>query len=143
MCRNIKPLFNFDPPTTQEEIREASLQFIRKLSGFSKPSKVNEASFSRAVEEVALAARSLLDSLVTAAAPRNREVEALRARAKAVERFGPSRNGLVPGSSRSRGASLARHRAAELGDSEGRGLLRGREFLEPSKKATSPKVQDR
>ena len=88
MCRNIKTLFNFDPPATEEEIRAASLQFVRKLSGFTEPSKVNEAAFNRAVEQVAVAARNLLDSLVTSAEPRNREVEAERARARAVERFG-------------------------------------------------------
>ena len=88
MCRNIKTLFNFDPPATDEEIHAASLQFVRKLSGFTEPSKVNEAAFNRAVEQVAVAARNLLDSLVTSAEPRNREVEAERARARAVERFG-------------------------------------------------------
>ena len=88
MCRNIKTLFNFDPPATDEEIREASLQFVRKLSGFNKPSKANEAVFNRAVEEVAAAAQNLLNSLVTSAGPRDREVEAERARARAAERFG-------------------------------------------------------
>jgi len=88
MCRNIKTLFNFDPPATDEEIREASLQFVRKLSGFNKPSKANEAAFNHAVEEVAAAARNLLNSLVTSAGPRDREVEAERARARAAERFG-------------------------------------------------------
>jgi len=88
MCRNIKTLFNFDPPATDEEIREASLQFVRKLSGFNKPSKANEAAFNRAVEEVAAAARNLLNSLVTSAEPRDREVEAERARARAAQRFG-------------------------------------------------------
>jgi len=88
MCRNIKTLFNFDPPATDEEIHAASLQFVRKLSGFAEPSKVNEVAFNRAVEQVAVAARNLLDSLVTSAEPRNREVEAERARARAVERFG-------------------------------------------------------
>jgi len=88
MCRNIKTLFNFDPPATDEEIREASLQFVRKLSGFNKPSKANEAVFNCAVEEVAAAARNLLNSLVTNAEPRDREVEAERARARAAERFG-------------------------------------------------------
>jgi len=101
MCRNIKPLFNFDPPATQEEVRGASLQFVRKLSGFTKPSKANEATFNYAIEEVASAARNLLNSLVTTAGPRNREVETLRARAKAVERFGPSRNSTETESSRS------------------------------------------
>ena len=90
MCRNIKILFNFDPPATNDEIRASSLQFVRKLSGFNKPSKANEAAFNRAVEEVAAAARKLLDSLVTNAQPRDREVEAQRARAKTAERFGTS-----------------------------------------------------
>ena len=90
MCRNIKILFNFDPPATNGEIRASSLQFVRKLSGFNKPSKANETAFNRAVEEVAAAARTLLDSLVTNAQPRDREVEAERARAKAAERFGSS-----------------------------------------------------
>jgi len=88
MCRNIKTLFNFDPPATDEEIRGASLQFVRKVSGFNKPSRTNEAAFNRAVEEVAAVARNLLDSLVTSAEPRDREVEAMRARARAAERFG-------------------------------------------------------
>ena len=88
MCRNIKTLFNFDPPATDEEIHDASLQFVRKLSGFSKPSKANEDAFERAVEEVALAARTLVDSLVTKSPPRNREVEAAKARARAAKRFG-------------------------------------------------------
>jgi len=88
MCRNIKTLFNFEPPATDEEIQGASLQFVRKLSGFNKPSKANEAAFNRAVGEVAAVARSLLDSLVTNAAPRDRAVEAARARSKAAARFG-------------------------------------------------------
>lgn len=88
MCRNIKTLFNFDPPATDAEIREASLQFVRKLSGFQKPSKSNETAFHHAVDAIATAARELLDSLVTNAPPRNREVEAARARARAAERFG-------------------------------------------------------
>ena len=88
MCRNIKTLFNFEPPATNEEVQGASLQFVRKLSGFTKPSKANEAAFNRAVEEVAAVARSLLDSLVTNAAPRDRAVEAARARSKAEARFG-------------------------------------------------------
>jgi hypothetical protein len=88
MCRNIKTLFNFDPPATDEEIREASLQFVRKLSGFNKPSRANEAAFNQAVEEVTAAARNLLNSLVTSAEPHDREVEAERARARAAERFG-------------------------------------------------------
>lgn len=91
MCRNIKALFNFDPPATDEEIRGAALQFIRKLSGFQHPSKANEVAFNRAVEEVAVVARNLLAALVTSAEPRNREVEAMRARARAAERFGTAR----------------------------------------------------
>ncbi len=90
MCRNIKTLFNFDPPATDEEIRGASLQFVRKLSGFNKPSRANEAAFNHAVEEAAAVARNLLNSLVTSAEPRDREVEAARARARAAERFGTS-----------------------------------------------------
>lgn len=89
MCRNIRPLFNFDPPATPEEIRDASLQFVRKISGFSKPSKVNEASFTLAVDEVANASVRLLRSLDTSSPPRNREVEAAKAKARAAERFGP------------------------------------------------------
>jgi hypothetical protein len=88
MCRNIKTLFNFEPPATDEEIQAASLQFVRKLSGFNKPSKGNEAAFERAVEDVARVARRLIDSLETTAAPRNREVEAARARARSIQRFG-------------------------------------------------------
>ena len=88
MCRNIRTLFNFDPPATDEEIRAASLQFVRKLSGFNKPSKANEDAFNHAVEEVAAAARNMLDSLVTNADPRNREVDRERARARAEKRFG-------------------------------------------------------
>jgi hypothetical protein len=88
MCQNIKTLFNFDPPATDNEILEASLQFVRKLSGFNKPSKANEAAFNRAVEEVAVVARNLMDSLVTSAGPHNREVEIERARARASKRFG-------------------------------------------------------
>ena len=91
MCRNIKTLFNFEPPATEEEIEAASLQFVRKLSGFTKPSKVNEAAFEKAVAEVADVARTLLDSLVTTGEPRDREVEAARARARAAERFGHAR----------------------------------------------------
>lgn len=88
MCRNIKILFNFDPPATEEEIRAASLQFVRKLSGFNKPSAANEPAFNLAVDEVAAVARKLLDSLVTNAEPRNREIEAERARARSAQRFG-------------------------------------------------------
>jgi hypothetical protein len=89
MCRNIKTLFNFDPPATDEEIRAASLQFVRKLSGFTSPSKANEAAFDRAIEETSAVARRLIDSLSTAAAPRNREEVAAAAKARSVERFGP------------------------------------------------------
>ena len=90
MCRNIKLLFNFDPPVTDDEIRAASLQFVRKLSGYNKPSQANEEAFNRAVEQVAAAAHKLLDSLQTSAEPRDRDVEAARARARAAERFGTS-----------------------------------------------------
>ncbi len=88
MCRNIKTLFNFEPPATELEIRDASLQFVRKLSGFTVPSKANEAAFDRAVAEVAAAARGLIGSLVTNAEPRDRAVEAERARARSRARFG-------------------------------------------------------
>ena len=88
MCRNIKTLFNFEPPATELEIRDASLQFVRKLSGFNVPSKANEAAFERAVEDVAAAARALIQSLVTTAEPRDREIEAARARARSAARFG-------------------------------------------------------
>jgi hypothetical protein len=88
MCRNIKTLFNFDPPATDEEIRAASVQFVRKLSGFTKPSQANQAAFDQAVEDVAVIARRLIDSLVTSAAPREREEWAARARARAAERYG-------------------------------------------------------
>ncbi len=91
MCRNIKTLFNFDPPATDEEIRAASLQFVRKVSGFQKPSRANEGAFERAVDEVSSAARALIDSLVTKAPARDREVEAAKARARAAKRFGPAR----------------------------------------------------
>ncbi len=87
MCRNIKTLHNFKPPATKEEIHASSLQFVRKLSGFTKPSKTNEAAFNRAVEQVTKAAEELLDSLVTNAPPRDREVEAAKARARSAERF--------------------------------------------------------
>ena len=87
MCRNIKTLFNFDPPATEEEVRDASLQFVRKLSGFTKPSKVNEPAFDRAIDEVADVARRLIDSLTTTAAPKNREEVAAEKRARAAERF--------------------------------------------------------
>lgn len=88
MCRNIKTLFNFDPPATDEEVRAASLQYVRKLSGFNAPSKANEAAFNRAIEEVYASARRLIDSLETHAPPRDREIEAEKARARAAERFG-------------------------------------------------------
>jgi hypothetical protein len=88
MCRNIKTLFNFDPPATDDEIRDASLQFVRKLSGFTKPSKANEAAFDRAVADIAAVADTLISSLVTTAEPRDREIEADRARRKAALRFG-------------------------------------------------------
>jgi hypothetical protein len=88
MCRNIKTLFNFEPPATDEEIRAASLQFVRKLSGFNAPSRANEAVFDEAIEKVFAAARKLVHSLETQAAPRDREVEAQKAKARAAERFG-------------------------------------------------------
>ena len=87
MCRNIKTLFNFEPPVTDEEIRAASLQFVRKLSGFNKPSKANEAAFLAAVDEVAAVSKKLLNSLETTAPPKNREAEAIKARARSVQRF--------------------------------------------------------
>ena len=87
MCRNIRTLFNFDPPATDEEIRAASVQFVRKLSGFTKPSQANEAVFDQAIDDVAAVARRLIDSLVTSAAPRDREEWAARAKARAAERF--------------------------------------------------------
>lgn len=87
MCRNIKTLHNFKPPATDEEIRASSLQFVRKLSGFAKPSKANEEVFNRAVEQVSQAARELLEALVTTAPPRDRETEAAKARARTAERF--------------------------------------------------------
>jgi hypothetical protein len=87
MCRNIKTLFNFEPPATDEEIRSAALQFVRKVSGFNKPSKANEAAFLAAVDQVASASRTLLTSLETNALPRNREEEAVKARARAARRF--------------------------------------------------------
>lgn len=87
MCRNIKPLFNFDPPVTDEEMRASALQFVRKVSGYNKPSKANEAAFNRAVEQVTEATRELLRSLVTEAPPRDREVEAAKAKARAARRY--------------------------------------------------------
>jgi len=90
MCRNIKTLHNFKPPASDDEIRASSLQFVRKLSGFTRPSRANEAAFTHAVDQVARAARELLDSLVTSAPPRDREVEAAKARTRAKARYGPS-----------------------------------------------------
>ena len=89
MCRNIRTLFNFEPPATEVEIRDASLQFVRKLSGFNRPSKANEVAFERAVDEVAAAAKRLVESLVTTAEPRQREVEAAKAKARSAMRFRP------------------------------------------------------
>ena len=89
MCRNIKTLFNFEPPATELEIRDASLQFVRKLSGFAVPSKANEAAFNKAVEDVAASARELIASMTTSAEPKDREVEAQRARERSLRRFGP------------------------------------------------------
>jgi len=88
MCRNIRTLFNFSPSTSDEEVRAASLQFIRKISGFNKPSRPNQAAFDRAVDDVARAARTLLDALITIAPPKDRSVEAAKARARAAQRFG-------------------------------------------------------
>ena len=88
MCRNIKTLFNFEPPATDAEIRDAALQFVRKLSGFNAPSKINQAAFERAVAEISATAGNLIASLVTTASPRDREIEAARARARSAERFG-------------------------------------------------------
>lgn len=87
MCRNIRPLFNFDPPVTEDEIRAASLQFVRKISGFHKPSKANEEPFDAAIEEIAGAAKRLLETLETSGAPKNREEEAAKARARAAGRY--------------------------------------------------------
>jgi hypothetical protein len=103
MCRNIKTLFNFDPPATEAEIQAASLQFVRKLSGFNQPSKANEAAFNIAIKEVTVIARNLLESLVTNAELRNREVEIERARSRTAKRFGTSKpfnveNNAIPGS---------------------------------------------
>jgi hypothetical protein len=90
MCRNIKPLFNFEPPATEDEIRAASLQFVRKISGFTKPSKANEETFNHAVDDIAKVAEVLMKSLVTQAPPRDRDVIAQRARERAAKRFGTS-----------------------------------------------------
>ena len=87
MCRNIHTLFNFEPHATDDEVRDAALQYVRKISGFTKPSQANEGTFARAVDEVAAATRRLVDGLVTSAAPKDREVEAERARARATKRF--------------------------------------------------------
>ena len=92
MCRNIKTLHNFAPPATAAEVRASSLQFVRKLSGFTKPSKANEAAFNQAIEEVAAAAHKLLDSLVTTATPRDRQIEAAKARERSANRFGAQSN---------------------------------------------------
>jgi hypothetical protein len=106
VCRNIRTLYNFDPPASDGEIRSAAVQFVRKISGFAAPSRANEPAFTRAVDDVAAAARSLLDSLVTTATPRSREVEAQRARARALKRFGsaPSVTGASPAAARRGGA---------------------------------------
>lgn len=88
MCRNIKPLFNFDPPATEEEISAASLQFVRKLSGFREPSQANAEAFNAGVQDIAAAAKKLLSSLTTNAEPHNREIEAAKARARSAQRFG-------------------------------------------------------
>jgi hypothetical protein len=87
MCRNIHTLFNYEPPATEHEVRDAALQYVRKIGGFTKPSRANEQAFARAVDEVATATQRLIDSLVTSAAPRDREVDAERARARAAKRF--------------------------------------------------------
>ena len=91
MCRNIRPLFNFSPPTTDDEVRAASIQFVRKVSGFTKPSKANEAAFERGIEEVAAATRRMLEALVTTSPARDREVEAEKARTRSAQRFGDRR----------------------------------------------------
>ncbi|HZZ38157.1 MAG TPA: DUF2277 domain-containing protein [Acidobacteriaceae bacterium] len=88
MCRNIKPLFNFDPPVTDDEIRAASLQYVRKISGFTKPSQANEAAFQQAIDEIAASSARLIDSLATSAPPKSREEEAAKARLRAAARFG-------------------------------------------------------
>jgi hypothetical protein len=95
MCRNIKTLHNFNPPATEKEIRASALQFVRKLSGFTNPSKANEHAFGRAVDQVTQVAQELLNSLVTNAPPRNREVEALKARARSAKRFASSATGIT------------------------------------------------
>jgi hypothetical protein len=93
MCRSIRTLHNFDPPATSDEIHASALQFVRKISGVTRPSRQNQAAFDRAVEEVAAATRTLLDSLVTSAPPRNRETVAAQAKARAAKRFGSARSG--------------------------------------------------
>jgi len=92
MCRNIRPLFNFSPVATDEEVRNASLQFVRKVSGFGKPSQANQAAFDRAVEDVARAVRTLVDDLTTTAPPKNREVEAAKAKLRSAQRYGDARD---------------------------------------------------
>jgi hypothetical protein len=87
MCRNIRPLFNFDPPATDDEIRAAALQYVRKISGFTRPSQANEAAFNAAIEEIASASQRLLEALETNASPKNREVEAAKARARSAQRY--------------------------------------------------------
>ncbi len=87
MCRNIRPLFNFDPPATDEEVRNAAIQFVRKISGFTRPSQANEAAFDRAVDEISASARRLVDALKTSAPARDRDIEAAKARARAAERY--------------------------------------------------------
>jgi hypothetical protein len=99
MCRNIKTLHNFNPPATDEEIRASSLQFVRKLSGFTRPAKANEDAFNRAVDQVTQAAHELLNSLVTNAPPRDREVEAIKARARSAKRFGQHNHAVIAGHS--------------------------------------------
>jgi hypothetical protein len=90
MCRNIKTLYNFDPPATEEEIHAASLQYVRKITGFNKPSKVNEEAFNRAINEITMVTINLLNAMETSSEPRNREVEAERARIRSAKRFGPN-----------------------------------------------------
>ena len=92
MCRNIKTLFNFEPPATKEEMRAASIQFVRKVSGSGKPSKANEAAFERAVDDITTVVQTLFESMVTSAAPKNRETEALKARARATQRYSPEKS---------------------------------------------------
>lgn len=89
MCRNIKPLFNFDPPATETEVRDASLQFVRKLSGYNKPSKANEDAFDNAIDEITVAVQKLLNTLVTDSEPKDREIEAAKAKERSLKRFGP------------------------------------------------------